>query len=303
VIRSILVPLDGSTFGECALPLAVALARRAAATLHLVHVHSTSSPLTPAGMAIRESIDYQLLQDEHSYLLAAARRLGESGVTVKTALLEGDVTAGLKAYARREAVDLVVLSTHARGPFGRFWLGSVSDDLAHDVPVPILLVPAHGGPPGATREAHLRSIAVALDGSSRAERILESAAVLCRLFDAELHLVRVNRPVALPAYGNSLMQILEQMREQEQREREEGLDYLEAMAAQLAQRGVRVKSHVLIEKQPAVGILNEARTDNADLIALETHGRRGFARLFMGSVADGVVQGGTVPVLLQHSGC
>jgi nucleotide-binding universal stress UspA family protein len=303
VIRSILVPLDGSAFGECALPLAAALARRAAATLHLVHVHTATSPLTPAGMAVREEIDYPLLQDEQSYLFAAARQLGERGVTVKTALLEGDVSAGLKAYARREAVDLVVLSTHARGAFGRFWLGSVADDLAHDVPGPILLVPAdHDGQADATREADLRSIAVALDGSSRAEKILEPATELCRLFGAGLHLVRVNRPVALPTHGNSLEQILEQMQQQSQHEMVEARNYLEALARKLATHGVRVVTHVVVEKQPAAGILNEARADHADLIALETHGRRGFARLFMGSVADRVVRGGTVPVLLQHSG-
>jgi len=301
VIRSILVPLDGSAFGECALPMAAALARRAGATLHLVHVHSTSSPLTPTGMAIREEIDYHLLQDEQSYLFAAARRLG-GGVTIKTALLEGDVAAGLTAYARREAIDLVVLSTHARGAFGRFWLGSVADELAHDVPGPILLVPAHEAKADVTQEAALRSIAVALDGSSRAEKILEPATELCRLFDAELHLVRVNRPVAQPASGNSLVQILEQMHEREQREAAEARSYLEALAGQLNQRGIRVTTHVVIETQPAAGILNEAQAGHADLIALETHGRRGFARLFMGSVADRVVRGGTVPVLLQHSG-
>ena len=301
MIRAILVPLDGSPFGECALPLAAALARRAAATLHLVHVHATASPLTPAGMAVREAIDTQLLQDEHSYLLAAAGRLG-GGATIKTALLEGDVAAGLKAYARREAIDLFVLSTHARGAFGRFWLGSVADELAHDVPGPILLVPAHEGQADLTREAELRSIAVALDGSLRAEKILEPATELCRLFGAELHLVRVNRPVALPAYGNSLEQILEQMQLQSDREMAEARNYLEALARPLAARGVRIDTHVVSEKQPAAGILNEARADNADLIALETHGRRGFARLFMGSVADRVVRGGTVPVLLHHSG-
>jgi nucleotide-binding universal stress UspA family protein len=253
-------------------------------------------------MAVREAFDYQLMQDEQSYLFTTARRLGEPGVTVKTALLEGAVADGLKAYARREAVDLVVMTTHARGALGRFWLGSVADELAHDVPGPILLVPAHEGQADVTQEADLRSIAVALDGSSRAEKILEPATQLCRLFGAELHLVRVNRPVALPAHGNSLTQILEQMQEQEQRERDEARSYLDALATKLTARGARVRTHVVIERQPAAGILNEARADHADLIALETHGRRGFARLFMGSVADGVVRGGTVPVLLQHSG-
>src|ERR1700724_2915197 len=40
MIRSILVPLDGSTFGEHALPLAMSMARRLDASLNLIHVHS-----------------------------------------------------------------------------------------------------------------------------------------------------------------------------------------------------------------------------------------------------------------------
>jgi nucleotide-binding universal stress UspA family protein len=306
MIRSILVPLDGSAFGECALPLATTLARRAGATLHLAHVHSAAAPLTPAGMAIREALDYHLLQGEQSYLFDVARRVSEKSVAVRTALLEGDVAAGLKAYALRESIDLVVLSTHARGAFERFWLGSVADDLAHDLPQPILLVPAHEGPAGLVPDAALRSVVVALDGTVLAEKVLGPALELCQLFGAELHLVRVNRPVALPGHlldgGGSLVQILEQMEQQGQREAGEARNYLDALAANLAARGARVRTRVVTEKQPAAGLLNEARADRADLIALETHGRRGFARLFMGSVADRVVRGGTVPVLLQHSG-
>ena len=43
MIRTILVPLDCSTFGEHALPMAAAAARQHGATLHLVHVHTNGS--------------------------------------------------------------------------------------------------------------------------------------------------------------------------------------------------------------------------------------------------------------------
>ncbi len=51
---------------------------------------------------------------------------------------------------------------------------------------------------------------------------------------------------------------------------------------------------------PATAILNEAAGGEYDLIALETHGRRGLPRLFLGSVADKVVRGASVPVLVHR---
>jgi len=52
MIRSILVPVDGSTFGEHALPWALEIARRAKAPLQLVHVHQVIPPPTVAGVAV-----------------------------------------------------------------------------------------------------------------------------------------------------------------------------------------------------------------------------------------------------------
>jgi nucleotide-binding universal stress UspA family protein len=57
---------------------------------------------------------------------------------------------------------------------------------------------------------------------------------------------------------------------------------------------------VVVHDQPAVAILEEVKAHRADLVALATHGRSGLPRLFLGSVADKLVRGTTVPVLLQR---
>ena len=305
MIRSILVPLDGSPFGEHALPTAAALARRAGATLHLAHVHQASVPLTPAGIVIHDSFDLDQLRGEQSYLADVAGRVTAGApLPVEKALLEGDVVLGLKTYAERHSIDLVVMSTHARGAFARFWLGSIADDLAHEIPQPILLVPPADAPTAPEQEPTLRSIVVPLDGSALAEKILGPAEKLCRLFGAELHLIRVNRPVALPGQtlgrSGSLEQLLEEMACEAERELDEARTYLAQIAAGLIAKGVKVHTRAVIGREPVSSILTEAKGDRADLIAMQTHGRRGLARLFMGSVADGIVKGG-VPVLLHHT--
>jgi nucleotide-binding universal stress UspA family protein len=62
-----------------------------------------------------------------------------------------------------------------------------------------------------------------------------------------------------------------------------------------------VQTRVLVHDQPASAILEEAKTHPSDLIALETHGRGGLARFFLGSVADKIVRGATVPVLVHRA--
>jgi nucleotide-binding universal stress UspA family protein len=308
MIRSILVPLDGSTFGEHALPLAAALARRAGAVLHLVHVHQLVPPATVAGVAVMDTIDLHLRQDEQAYLADVARRVAEKGpITVKTALIDGEVVSLLHQHASLVSADLVVMSTHGRGAMGRFWLGSVADDLVRETPLPVLLVRPQEGKADFQRESQLKSIVVPLDGSPLAEQVLEPALAVGKLFDAALTLVRVDRPVVRPTYlpeGSSILglthSVLEQVQELQHRAQEESQKYLEGVAAKLAARGFRVHTRVVIDEQPAAGILLEAQARHADLIALETHGRRGLSRLIRGSVADKIVRSGIVPVLLHR---
>jgi nucleotide-binding universal stress UspA family protein len=308
MIRSILVPLDGSTFAEHALPLAASLARQAGAVLHLAHAHSAALPEMAMGIMIPDVYDLHKRQDEQAYLADTARRLTEvAPVALETTLIEGDVVAALKAYAENKAIDLVVMATHARGAFGRFWLGSVADDLAAELPQPVLLVRPGEGKPDLARKSALKSIVVPLDGTPLAEGAVWSAAELAKLFDAELMLVRVNRPALLAIYApegvssSSVTATLDQAAEIERREAEGAQKYLAGVAEKLVARGARVRTHITLEEEPAAGILAEARADHADLIALETHGRRGLTRLFFGSVADKVVRGGEVPVLLHHA--
>ncbi len=305
MIRSILVPLDGSTFGEHALPLAAGLARRAAAALHLVHVHQVVPPTTIAGVAVMDTLDLHLRQDEQAYLADAARRLTDVGpVRVATALLEGEVEPAIRAHAARVEADLVVMSTHGRGALGRFWLGSVADQLVRDLPRPVLVVRPHEGKPDLHREPDLGNILLPLDGTPHAEKVIEPALQLGKLFDSSFTLVQVVKPALRYSYlpEGSFIQAADmpEVQEFQKQLRDEAQAYLDGVAARLKEKGVRAQTRVLVDEQPAVAILLEAQVHHAGLIAIETHGRAGLSRLFLGSVADKLVRGGVVPVLLNR---
>lgn len=314
MIRSILVPLDGSTFGEHALPMAASIARRSGALVHLVHVHQVMSPASIGEIATIDTLDEHLRRDELAYLADVSKRLGQAvAVPIRTALLDGDVVATLRNYAEEHSADLVVMSTHGRGALGRFWLGNVADELARKMPRPVMLIRTPEGKPDLRQDVELRSILLPLDGTSFAERVIEPALTLGEPFNATFTLVRVNKPILRGSYLSAATEaempagvlgemhhLQEELRRLTAEQRRESQRYLEEMAAKLRGRGVQVNVRVAMNDEPAVGILQEAEAMQADLIAMETHGRRGLSRLFLGSVADKIVRCGPVPVLLSR---
>jgi len=198
------------------------------------------------------------------------------------------------------------MTTHARGPMGRFWLGSVADELLRDAPCPIFLIHPHDKALNVKQETAIKNILVPLDGSAFAEQVLESAVSLGKLNDAGYTLLRVIQPIqamTLPAgtgsFGEMAHRMIERVDVLQEQLRKEAQEYLERTAARFRTQGLTVTTQVAIAEQPGVAILESARPP-VDLIALESHGRRGLSRLFLGSVADKVVRGAGVPVLVAR---
>jgi nucleotide-binding universal stress UspA family protein len=308
--RSILVPLDGSTFGEHALPLALGLARRSGASLRLLHVHTPLATVYAEGAyAFDSSLEAELKAHQTHYLADVVQRIGEaSSVSVHPEVLEGPVAETIRTTALGTGADLVVMTTHGRGALARFWLGSVADELVRQLPMPLLLVRPGEGQPDLKADPVPRHLLLPLDGSPLAEQMIEPAAALGSLAEADFTLLRVISPVAPLDYsieGTTFSQraqaIVAQIERLQAEARKEAHDYLEGVAGRLRERGLKVQTKVLVDAQPATLILRYATPPGVDLIALATHGRRGLARLFLGSVADKVIRGAAVPVLVHRA--
>jgi nucleotide-binding universal stress UspA family protein len=306
--RSILVPLDGSQLSERSLPLAQDLARRAGAALHLAHVHIPSSaPLYTADLPLADTqLDERTRESELSYLKSLAERLRtESDFPVDMTLLDGAITDSvadlIAAHVCKHRIDLVVMTTHGRGGFARFWLGSVADELVRRLPVPVLLLRPDERTPVAAAPQTRRRILIPLDGSANGEAILPHVLALGQAAQAEYTLLRVVESVmsAHPMPTNPAVrelddQLIDQVRVDAQ-------IYLEQVAERLAEQGLTTRIEVVVAPQAAIAILEQAKQDRSDLIAMATHGRRGLARLLLGSVADRVLHGATTPMLLYRA--
>jgi nucleotide-binding universal stress UspA family protein len=307
--KTLLVPLDGSGFAEHALPLATALARRAGAALRLATVS------TPLAEAYTEGLYFSTLELQNeitarqkTYLDDVVGRLASPGLGVSAGVLHGEVAETLCAHAIEVKADLVVMATHGRGALGRFWLGSVADELIRHLSVPLLLVRPEESAADLSQEPALARVLVPLDGTELAEQIIEPVVALAGLLPAaELTLLRIIKPVVPVHYlpegtpvdpeARQLLQHVQTAQGQLHREAEV---YLDGVAGRLRQRGLNAHTRVAIDDHPAAAILHEAQALQASLIALETHGRRGLSRLILGSVADKVVRAAHVPILVHR---
>jgi nucleotide-binding universal stress UspA family protein len=287
--RAILVPLDGSPFGEHALPLALRAARLSNTALHLVRVYDTAQrPPDPLLRAI---------PPERAYLAGIADQLRTLWPgPIETILLAGAATEAIATYAESHGVDLVVMTTHGRGTLSRAWLGSVADQLVRQLPMPMLLVRPHATDPAdSANPPRIDHILIPLDGSDWSASIIAPATALGRLTDARYTLVQtieiITPAEAFGTYALSDRDIDAWIQESQQ--------YLDRIASGLRAEGLHVQTEVVIGS-PAITLLNYAHDHAVDLLALATHGRSGAARLFLGSVADKLVRGAGVPVLLQR---
>lgn len=297
---TIVVPLDGSALSEQAIPVAAALARRDGATLHLVLVHEAPRL---ARVRDQEHWDEALASRDQAYVDEQAREVEKRyRVRVAPVLLGGAVVPAICQHVRATKADLVVITTHGRTGFSRAWLGSVADGLVRSLAVPVLMLRAGPGGPRAPRDGDgpFHRIMIPLDGSALAEQVLEHALrlggvgpryVLARVVVPvpQLDLVM---PYTMPTPNVPDVEATERVEAEAARQLRG-----EVEAVRRAHPEIDVDAELYEATSPAEGLLEIAREQHAELIALTSHGR-GASRLVLGSVADKLLRGSAAAMLV-----
>jgi nucleotide-binding universal stress UspA family protein len=281
MVDPIVVALDGSDKDERALVMAEALADLSGADLHLVRIlDPPSKRLTSQSEFI--GLDVAAVtgrRDVEQHLDETALQLARSGgYRVTTAVLEaGDVAAALIRHAVERGALVVVMATRAAGAPGRALGGSVADQVMRESPRPVFMVP-----PGADyvrgKRVRIERVLVPLDGSALATRSLDFLLDLPRARALHYTLLEVVPPAA---------------------DRTAAEHRLHAAASRARALGAaRFELATLEASEPAPAIVAAVREALVDMIAMSTRGASGLQRMVLGSVAEGVVRGSEVPVLL-----
>jgi nucleotide-binding universal stress UspA family protein len=295
MIHRLLVPLDGSALAESILPSVEEFVRLTGAGVTVMQV------VEPVGVAAdlfgqnHPGVERDLqAADErlaHDYLAGLARRLARGGIVAHTRVAIGPVAETI-IQAGRE-FDLIAMATHGRSGVGRWVYGSVADKVLRGATAPVLLFRA--GVEVQPSAGRPRRILVPLDGSELAGHVVPLAIDLARRAGAEIILMQsislATESLGMLAGGApELLGLAE----------EGARDYLNEVAKGLRDQGLTVAIDVRLDPA-ADGILAVAAERSADLIVMSTHGRGGFGRWVYGSVADRVLRGAPIPVLLVRA--
>jgi nucleotide-binding universal stress UspA family protein len=147
--KKILVPLDGSSLAEIALPEAAELARGGAT---LVLLRAAEPVRLPAADPTDSQVE--IVREAEDYLASVAGWARKAGVAeVQTSVSYAPAAEAIIAAARVRNVDLIVMSTHGRSGLGRLVLGSVAETVVRGTTTPILLLRKGAAPPISMEEA------------------------------------------------------------------------------------------------------------------------------------------------------
>ena len=142
-LKQVLVPTDFSETSDSALRYAKAFAGAFGGTLHVVHV--IEEPYGQPWAVEAYGFSLSALQDE--WIKDAQGRLAsilteEERKTLKavTTTVLGHPVMEILRYAKENAIDLIVMGTHGRGPLGHVVLGSVAERVVRKAPCPVLTV-------------------------------------------------------------------------------------------------------------------------------------------------------------------
>jgi nucleotide-binding universal stress UspA family protein len=287
----ILVSLDGSSFAEQALPAAEALCLAYNAKLTLASVLPVQRKFRAMRPDETETGKVEAgRQERKSYLLEVAERMQAKGIEVEYHVLVGPVAESINHLMQEQDIDMSIISTHGRSGIQRWVLGSVANNLIQMMTRPVLIIRPQEGkePPIPTFDKLL----VTLDGSEFAERVLPYVRASTNFNSVVLLLTVPDVPEA-QLYG-AVVEEIEEMREKAE---DEACAYLEGIANFLRAEGIETQIFVA-GSRPAETIISIAEEEAVDVVMLATHGLGGLDRLFVGSVAERIVQHTHCPVFL-----
>jgi nucleotide-binding universal stress UspA family protein len=142
-------------------------------------------------------------------------------------------------------------------------------------------------------------ILVCLDGSALAEQILPYAIEEAIRFRSKVVLLQIVEAHTVPVVeaGASALAV-EASAQQIEKEQRDVKAYLEALTQSLLEKGVDAEYVTLQGVQIGQTIVDYAKQNEVNLIAIATHGRSGLKRLVLGSVAEFVLRESGLPILL-----
>jgi nucleotide-binding universal stress UspA family protein len=278
-MKKILVPVDFSKSSMNAADVAADIARKSGAQLILLHVveEIVGSSVNIEGEVSRPGANWEdklftakLIEKAKKSMAKLTEDPKLEGVRVKPELRMGTPYHGMNAIITEHKVDLVVMGTAGHSDLEEMIIGSNTEKVVRTAHCPVLTVHAKA----ATKDFKEIVYATAMNKDEEIfSRIIRATQ---KIYDSTIHMVRINTP------GNFQRDVIVKK-------------YMADFAKKLQLKNFTI--NVFNDITEEEGIVYFSDMINADMIAMATHGRTGFAHVLAGSIAEDVVSHAKRPVL------
>jgi nucleotide-binding universal stress UspA family protein len=277
-MKTILVPTDFSKVAQTATKVAIEIAKKASAKLLLLHIIERPDPVSfNIEGQISEPNNWEdklftakLIEKAKKEMAATTDLASLEGVTVKTEMRLGNPFHGMRNVITEHDVDLVVMGTSGRSKLEAMIIGSNTEKVIRHSACPVLTI--HEKPGNTNFKNIVYATAMSDDEKEFATVIKNTQAI----YGSTVHLVRINTPQNFQ--NDSVVRKLM-------------ADFAKKLKLQ------NFTLNIFNAHSEEQGILDFAEWIDADLVAMSTHGRTGFAHVLVGSIAEEVASHSSRPVL------
>jgi nucleotide-binding universal stress UspA family protein len=277
-MKKILVPVDFSKPSLHAVDMAADIARKTGAKLVVLHVveEIVGNSINIEGQVGTgenwedKVFTLKLIEKAKKQLAKLTEDSKLEGVKVSTELRVGTPYHGMNQIIIDHKVDLVVMGTSGRSDLQQMIIGSNTEKVVRTAHCPVLTVYDKPG------NKDFKNIVYATSMNKDEEVFSRVVRTTQRTYDATVHLVRINTP------GNFQRDVVVKK-------------YMADFAKKLQLKNFTI--NVFNDLTEEEGIIYFADSIGADMIAMATHGRTGFAHVLAGSIAEDVVSHSRRPVL------
>ena len=273
-MEKIIVPIDFSEHSEYALKTAAGLAKKYNAEVLALHMLELSD-------ALLTRVDAQEQRKAIFFLELAKKRFDEflekdylNNVKVVPIVKHFKVFSEVNDVAKEHNADLIVMGSHGASGFKEFFVGSNTERVVRNADIPVLVVKNE------LKNLNLETVIFATDFDEESVRPYLNASKMFDILGAKLKLLYVNLP---NEHFRSTDEINKRISE-----------FLLTADGNLDRTAdVAYHADYSVEK----GVINYANVVGADLIAIPTHGRKGIAHFFAGSIGEDIANHSSLPVM------
>lgn len=270
MIKKIIVPVDFSQQSEYALKTAASLALKHNAGILVVHMLELNISLNATPEVVNQEYTVFLIKTAEKRLNEFLDKPYLKDVKVTPIIKHFKVFSELNEIAEKHEADLVVMGSHGSDGLKEIFVGSNAEKVVRHSHIPVLVVKND------YKDFKIDRLVFASDFKLEGLKAFENAKAFAELVSAELDLVYINTP-----YSDFLSTD----------------DAFTRINTFLAKANLVDQVQIYNDYSVEMGILNYSKANAADAIALSTHGRKGLAHFFSGSIGEDVTNRAKIPVV------